>query len=38
VEEALYEVVEDSEALWTGDVREEFLREFEMRSLIVQYT
>jgi hypothetical protein len=38
VEEATYEVVEDSEALWTGDVPEEFLREFEMRSLIVQYT
>jgi len=26
VEEATYEVVEDSEALWTGDVPEEFLR------------
>jgi hypothetical protein len=36
VEEATYEVVEDPEALWTGDVPEEFLREFEMRSLIVQ--
>jgi len=38
VEEATYEVVEDPEALWTGDVPEEFFREFEMRSLIVQYT
>ena len=38
MEEAAYEVVEDPEALWTGDVPEEFLREFEMRSLIVQYT
>jgi hypothetical protein len=38
VEEATYEVVEDPEVLWTGDVPEEFLREFEMRSLIVQYT
>jgi len=38
VEEAAYEVVEDLEALWIGDVPEEFLREFEMRSLIVQYT
>jgi hypothetical protein len=26
VEEATYEVVEDPEALWTGDVPEEFLR------------
>ena len=38
MEEATYEVVGDPEALWTGDVPEEFLREFEMRSLILQYT
>jgi hypothetical protein len=38
VEEATYEVVEDPEALWTGDMPEELLRELEMRSLIVQYT
>lgn len=38
MEEAAYEVVEDPEALWTGDVPEEFLRKFEMRSLILQYT
>jgi hypothetical protein len=37
VEEATYEVVEDPEALWTGDVPEEFLREFEMRSLSTIY-
>ena len=38
MEEAAYEVVEHPEALWTSDVPEEFLREFEMRNLIVQYT
>jgi hypothetical protein len=37
VEEATYEVVEDPEALWTGDVPEEFLRGFEMRSLSTIY-
>jgi hypothetical protein len=38
VEEATYEVVGDPDALWVGDVPEEFLRKFEMRSLIIQYT
>jgi hypothetical protein len=38
VEEATYEVVEDPEALWTGDMPEVLLRELEMRSLIAQYT
>ncbi len=38
MEKATYEVVEDPEVLWTGDVPEVLLRELEMRSLIVQYS